>query len=181
MGMNYLRITYLLYLLFPFNLCSQVLKETLSMQGGSSTFGDSYVSFTIGQPMATGLYTNTNRILIQGFEYVLENINLKPDETSPFVENTLNVSIFPNPFQESLYIEGNDDIFPVNVYIFDMIGRLISSHVKILTYRSCQKYKRLQERYRHCLLYIGFPEKGWGKLKHSGYFQQKGKFHRVLD
>ena len=130
MGMNYLRITYLLYLLFPFNLCSQVLKETLSMQGGSSTFGDSYVSFTIGQPMATGLYTNTNRILIQGFEYVLENINLKPDETSPFVENTLNVSIFPNPFQESLYIEGNDDIFPVNVYIFDMIGRLISSHEK---------------------------------------------------
>ena len=94
------------------------------MQGGSSTFGDSYVSFTIGQPMATGLYTNTNRILIQGFEYVLENINLKPDETS------LSVSIYPNPFQESVYIEGNDDIFPVNVYIFDMIGRLISSHEK---------------------------------------------------
>ncbi len=109
---------------------SQVLKETLSMQGGSSTIGGSYVSFTIGQPLTTGLYSNTNRILIQGFEYLLENTNLKPDEIFPFEENTLSVSVFPNPFQEIISIEGNEDIFPVNVYIFDMIGRLISSHEK---------------------------------------------------
>ena len=112
------------------NTFSQALKETLSMQGGSSTIGESYVSFTIGQPLSTGLYSNINRTLIQGFEYLMENTNLKPNEILPFAENTLSVSIFPNPFQESITIEGNKDIFPVNVYIFDMIGRLISSQEK---------------------------------------------------
>ena len=111
----------------PINLHSQVLKETLSMQGGSSQLGDSYVSFTLGQPLSSGIYTNSNRTLIQGFEYLLENANLKSDEFLPFVENILSVSIFPNPFQESITIEGNKDIFPVNVYIFDMIGRLMYS------------------------------------------------------
>ena len=125
-----LKNIYLLYILLPINLYSQVLKETLSIQGGSGTVGDSYVSFTIGQSLSTGLYTNSNRTLIQGFEYVLENTNLEPDETFLFAQNTLSVSVFPNPFQKSIFIEGEDDIFPVNVYIFDMIGRLISSHEK---------------------------------------------------
>ena len=125
-----LKNIYLLYILLPINLYSQVLKETLSIQGGSGTVGDSYVSFTIGQSLSTGLYTNSNRTLIQGFEYVLENTNLEPDETFLFAQNTLSVSVFPNPFQKSIFIEGEDDIFPVNVYIFDMIGRLISSYEK---------------------------------------------------
>tara|TARA_B100000780_G_C20935109_1_gene372827 strand:+ start:251 stop:757 length:507 start_codon:yes stop_codon:yes gene_type:complete len=125
-----LKIGYILCLLLPISLYSQALKETLSIQGGSSKVEDSYVSFTIGQPLSTGLYTNSNRTLIQGFEYVLENTNLEPYETFLFAENTLSVSIFPNPFQKSIFIEGEDDIFPVNVYIFDMIGRLISSYEK---------------------------------------------------
>lgn len=125
-----LKNIYLLYILLPVNLYSQVLKETLSIQGGSGTVGDSYVSFTIGQSLSTGLYTNSNRTLIQGFEYVLENTDLEPDETFLFPQNTLSVSVFPNPFQKSIFIEGEDDIFPVNVYIFDMIGRLISSYEK---------------------------------------------------
>ena len=124
------KIVYILYIFLPTNLHCQVLKETLSMQGGSSPLGGSYVSYTIGQPLSTGLYTNSNRTLIQGFEYLLENVNLISDEIFPFEENTLSVSIFPNPFQESIIIEGNKDIFPVDVYIFDMIGRLISSHEK---------------------------------------------------
>ena len=114
----------------PINLHSQALKETLSMQGGSSLLGESYVSYTIGQPLSTGLYTNSNRTIIQGFEYVLENTDLEPDETLLFAQNTLSVSVFPNPFQKIIFIEGEDDIFPVNVYIFDMIGRLISSYEK---------------------------------------------------
>ena len=122
-----LKIGHILCLLLPMSLYSQALKETLSIQGGSSKVGDSYVSFTIGQPLSTGLYTNSNRTLIQGFEYVLHNTNLDPDETFLFSENTLNVSISPNPFQNSIFIQGDDDIFPVNVYIFDIIGRLISS------------------------------------------------------
>jgi len=122
-----LKICCILYIFLPINLHSQVLKETLSMQGGSSQLGDSYVSFTLGQPLSSGIYTNSNRTLIQGFEYLLENANLKSDEFLPFVENILSVSIFPNPFQESITIEGNKDIFPVNVYIFDMIGRLMYS------------------------------------------------------
>jgi len=125
-----LKNIYLIYILLPVNLYSQVLKETLSIQGGSGTVGDSYVSFTIGQSLSTGLYTNSNRTLIQGFEYVLENTDLEPDETFLFPQNTLSVSVFPNPFQKSIFIEGEDDIFPVNVYIFDMIGRLISSYEK---------------------------------------------------
>ena len=124
------KIGYILYIFLPTNLHCQVLKETLSMQGGSSPLGESYVSYTIGQPLSTGLYTNSNRTLIQGFEYLLENVNLISDEIFPFEENTLSVSIFPNPFQESIIIEGNKDIFPVDVYIFDMIGRLISSYEK---------------------------------------------------
>ena len=124
------KIGYILYIFLPTNLHCQVLKETLSMQGGSSLLGESYVSYTIGQPLSTGLYTNSNRTIIQGFEYVLENTDLEPDETFLFAQNTLSVSVFPNPFQKSIFIEGEDDIFPVNVYIFDMIGRLISSYEK---------------------------------------------------
>lgn len=123
-----LKIGCIIYILLPINLYSQVLKETLSIQGGSGTVGDSYVSFTIGQPLSTGLYTNSNRTLIQGFEYVLDNTNLEPDQTFLFSENTLSVSISPNPFQNSIFIQGDDDIFPVNIYIFDIIGRLISSY-----------------------------------------------------
>ncbi len=122
-----LKIRYLIFVLLPINLYSQALKETLSMQGGSSKIGKSYVSYTIGQTVISGLFTNTNRTLIQGFEYILEKTNLKPDEIFPFEENTLGVSIYPNPFQKIIFIEGNENIFPVNVYIFDIIGRLIYS------------------------------------------------------
>ena len=70
------KIVYILYIFLPTNLHCQVLKETLSMQGGSSPLGGSYVSYTIGQPLSTGLYTNSNRTLIQDIKEQQKKIDL---------------------------------------------------------------------------------------------------------
>lgn len=117
-------------IIFPLHTSSQVIKEILSNQGGSNMIGKSYISYTIGQPLVTGLFTLSNKVIIQGFEYKSKSPNLINHKTTNNTSLPLNVSVFPNPFKESIFVQGNKNIFPLNIHVFDITGKLIFTKKK---------------------------------------------------
>jgi len=118
------KILFCMIFLFPSFLIAQVLKSTLAMQGGAVSNDEYYVSHTVGQVITGGTSSFAKTKVIQGFEFMFSNIQKK--ETSNIINNqNLQLFISPNPFTSSINVEGKGIQFPVEVYIFDILGRLI--------------------------------------------------------
>lgn len=116
---------FLIGLIFPFCVFSQVLKQNLSNQGGSNLIGQYYISHTIGQPLAAGFFSNSKNSIIQGFEYKTSNNKLLKVPLA-FSDTNIDIPIyFSKTLNNAIIIEGNKDIFPLDIYIYDLSGRLI--------------------------------------------------------
>ena len=115
-----------IFFIFCFNGFSQSLKHNLSIQGGSNTIDKHYISHTIGAPILPGVYSNSNHTLIQGFEYNILNNNLLSSST--IIDNVsieIPIYIYNSP-DNILLIDGEEEIFPLDIYIYDLGGRLIN-------------------------------------------------------
>lgn len=111
-------------LLCPAFSIAQVLKSTLAMQGGAVSGDEFYVSHTIGQVITGGTSSFAKTKVIQGFEFMFYNMH-KKENFNEMNNQTLQLFISPNPFTSFINVVGKEIQFPVEVYVFDILGRLI--------------------------------------------------------
>jgi len=104
-----------------------ISRSTLGLSGSSKVIstpnGTYYVSQSIGQSSVIGTKINKNYTILQGYQQSTISVKIVPSG-----ENELKATIYPNPFEESINIAFDDIIDEdVNIYLFDMNGRLIIS------------------------------------------------------
>jgi hypothetical protein len=99
------------------------LRSVLSTGGSSGVFtsGDHRYFFqqSIGQPGITGLSEKNSIMLRQGFLQPLSNSTAAPRMA------TLPAVISPNPFSSGILISVSEEIPDLDVFLYDLNGRLI--------------------------------------------------------
>ncbi len=122
------RKTFFLSIFLCFNLsgiyAQYELKSTIAMQGGAVSNNQFYVSHTIGQAVTAGASIINQTKIIQGFEFVISKRSREifPTEIN---KEPLQFLISPNPFVNFIRVEVQTGQFPVEVHVFDVLGRLI--------------------------------------------------------
>lgn len=113
-------------LLFTIPFFGQVLHhQMLSSQGQSTTLSTGLlINQTIGQQSATGSSSNTNFVVMQGFQqstwgkYIASN--------SLAVIDPIQITTYPNPFTETIHFQFSKSIIEeVSLSVFDVLGRLV--------------------------------------------------------
>ena len=117
---KHLRISVLLsMLLVSFGLRAQV---SVNAAGGNATGDGGLVSFSVGQ-MAFSANVGTNGSVTEGVQQPYEISVLSVAEQA---EN-INLSVYPNPSTDYLYLTTSDEISNLSYQLFDMNGRLLQS------------------------------------------------------
>lgn len=110
----------------PFAYSQSIVRSTVGIGGSSQTVTYNnrtyFVSQSIGQASVIGVSAKNGHIIRQGFQ--------QPPHTFEIgllnEESDLKATIFPNPFQQSIYITFIDLIEEdVSVIVHDISGRLI--------------------------------------------------------
>ena len=101
-------------------ISQKIIRQSLSCLGSSNFSNKSLIQQTIGQSSNTTTFRNENNCIRQGF--------LQPliaDTTNLFTNNSINLTVYPNPFQNYFIIQisGNDNTFIINVT--DILGKTI--------------------------------------------------------
>lgn len=99
--------------------------EMISSQGGSVVTSNGHkVSYTIGQQSITGTSTN-GYVVQQGFQQNNWGAIIKQSEIS------ISTKVYPNPFISEVQLEFSESPgTTINIYIFDVRGRLVYSDNK---------------------------------------------------
>jgi len=122
------RKTLFLISLLSFNLsgiyAQQELKSTIAMQGGAVANAQFYVSHTIGQAVTAGTSAIDNAKIIQGFEFMISK-SVKDILPTEINKEPLQLIITPNPFINFISVEVQKAQLPIEIHIFDVLGRLI--------------------------------------------------------
>jgi len=109
-------------LLLIINVASaQSLSPTVIASSGNYHEGTSVIlSYTIGEPVVTTI-GNSSGILTQGFQQPSE----KADGVQQVDLNNLNISIYPNPANETvnIFINSKENAPDISVKITDILGR----------------------------------------------------------
>lgn len=120
MQYKHLRISVLLaMLLVSFGLQAQV---SMNAAGGDAASDGGSVSFSVGQ-VVFGANAGTNGSVTQGVQQPYEISVLSVAEQA---EN-INLSVYPNPSTDYLYLTTSDEISNLSYQLFDMNGRLLKS------------------------------------------------------
>lgn len=109
----------LLVLLSPFGLHAQV---SVNAAGGNAAGDGGFVSFSVGQT-AFSANAGLNGSVTQGVQQPYEISVLSVSENA---EN-INLSVYPNPSTDYLYLTSSDEISGLSYQLFDMNGRLLKS------------------------------------------------------
>ena len=123
--MTKIRRLLLLTVAFPAIVFAQAMKSTLALQGGSTQINGIYVSHTIGHVVTGGSFSIGKSKVIQGFEYMLKNKRIEQDVEQILKKNQHQFFITPNPFMNYITIQGESIEYPLEVHVFDVLGRLI--------------------------------------------------------
>ena len=107
----------LLVLLSPFGLHAQV---SVNAAGGNAAGDGGFVSFSVGQT-AFSANAGLNGSVTQGVQQPYEISVLSVSENA---EN-INLSVYPNPSTDYLYLTSSDEISGLSYQLFDMNGRLL--------------------------------------------------------
>ena len=124
--MKLLTLAFFIFYSVPFAYSQSIVRSTVGIGGSSQTLifnNKSYfVSQSIGQASVIGVSTNNGHTIRQGFQQPPHTFEIGlPNE-----ESDLKATIFPNPFQQSIYITFIDLIEDdVSVILHDISGRLI--------------------------------------------------------
>lgn len=117
---KHLKISILLtMLLMPFGLRAQV---SMNAAGGNAAGGGGSVSYSVGQ-MVFSANAGANGSVTQGVQQPYEISVLSVSENA---EN-INLSVYPNPSTDYLYLTSSDEISGLSFQLFDMNGRLLKS------------------------------------------------------
>ena len=100
------------------------LKSTVAMQGGAASNGQFYVSHTIGQAVTAGATTIDHTKIIQGFEFMISKMS-RDIFLTEINKEPLQFLISPNPFVNFIRVEVQTVQLPIEVHVFDVLGRLI--------------------------------------------------------
>ena len=106
-------------LLVPFGLRAQV---SMNAAGGNAVGDGGFVSFSVGQT-AFSANAGSNGSVTQGVQQPYEISVLSVSENA---EN-INLSVYPNPSTDYLYLTSSDEISGLSYQLFDMNGRLLKS------------------------------------------------------
>ena len=123
--MTKIRRLLLLTVAFPAIVFAQAMKSTLALQGGSTQINGVYVSHTIGHVVTGGSFSIGKSKVIQGFEYMLKYKRIERDVEQILTKNQHQFLITPNPFMNYITIQGESIEYPLEVHVFDVLGRLI--------------------------------------------------------
>lgn len=110
---------------FPAFVFAQAMKSTLALQGGSAQINGVYVSHTIGHVVTGGSFSIGKSKVIQGFEYLLKYNRREHGLEQMLPKNQHQFFITPNPFMNYITIQGESIEYPLEVHVFDVLGRLI--------------------------------------------------------
>ena len=117
---KHLKISVLLsMLLVSFGLRAQV---SVNAAGGNATGDGGSVSFSVGQ-MTFSANVGPNGSVTQGVQQPYEISVLSVAEQA---EN-INLSVYPNPSTDYLYLTTSDEISDLSYQLFDMNGKLLKS------------------------------------------------------
>ena len=120
MQYKHLRISVLLVmLLVSFGLQAQV---SVNAAAGNAMGDGGSVSYSLGQ-VAFSANVGTNGFVTQGVQQPYEISVLSVAEQA---EN-INLSVYPNPSTDYLYLTTSDEISNLSYQLFDMNGRLLQS------------------------------------------------------
>ena len=123
--MTKIRRLLLLTVAFPAIVFAQAMKSTLALQGGSTQINGVYVSHTIGHVVTGGSFSIGKSKVIQGFEYMLKYKRIEQDVEQILTKNQHHFFITPNPFMNYITIKVESIEYPLEVHVFDVLGRLI--------------------------------------------------------
>lgn len=105
-----------------------IIRSTIGISGSSKTIttnnGLYIVSQSIGQTSVIGTHTNNSYTIRQGYQQpsILADIIQLPGD------NKLKATIYPNPFQQSIFISFNELILnDISIIVFDLNGKIIFS------------------------------------------------------
>ncbi len=119
-----------MFSIFNISLNAQTSRPFVISTGGEYFKDTQYsVSYTIGE-IFTPTISAGNTIITQGFQQPFNSYAI----TVPESYNMLNsVNIFPNPFTNELNIriQGSQDLEELEVFIFDISGRLVENPRRI--------------------------------------------------
>ena len=104
-------------LLVPFGLRAQV---SMNAAGGNAAGDGGSVSYSVGQ-MVFSANAGANGSVTQGVQQPYEISVLSVAENA---EN-VNLSVYPNPSTDYLYLTSSDEISGLSYHLFDMNGRLL--------------------------------------------------------
>ena len=117
---KHLKISVLLsMLLVSFGLQAQV---SMNAAGGDAASDGGSVSFSVGQ-VVFGANAGTNGSVTEGVQQPYEISVLSVAEQA---EN-INLSVYPNPSTDYLYLTTSDEISDLSYQLFDMNGKLLKS------------------------------------------------------
>lgn len=115
-----------LFLLFSISFYGQVLHhQMISSQGLSTkTSNGLIVNQTVGQQSLTGTSTNTDYVVMQGFQQSLWGKYIA-SSTIETIEGIKTIT-YPNPFTKSINFKFSKSVSDIiSISIFDVLGRLI--------------------------------------------------------
>ena len=101
-------------------ISQKIIRQSISCLGLSNVGNGFFLQQTIGQSSNTTTFRNKNNCIRQGF--------LQPliaDTTNLFTNNSINLTVYPNPFQNYfiILISSDDNTFILNVT--DILGKTI--------------------------------------------------------
>lgn len=100
--------------------------------GGSSkvittNYGKYIISQSIGQSGVIGTHSNKGYYLRQGYQQPVNKIKVVNEV---FETNNLAASVFPNPFEHSVFVSFNENMKQdITVLVFDVTGKQIYSRI----------------------------------------------------
>lgn len=106
-----------------------ILRSNLGISGSSkavSTSKGTYsISQSIGQSSVIGTSFSNGYYLRQGYQQPINKIKVSDEK---FKHSDLSAIVFPNPFQQSVYISFDENIEQdISVLVFDVAGKLMFS------------------------------------------------------
>lgn len=104
-----------------------IISSNLGSSGSSkiitSSKGNYAVSQSVGQSSVIGTYSNKGYSLRQGYQQPLNKIKIVKEV---FKNNDLTATVFPNPFEQSVFVSFDEDIEKeILVSVFDVAGKQI--------------------------------------------------------
>jgi len=99
----------------------KIMRQSINSFGNAGSFSNVAVSQTVGQSSLTGTkILEDGKVIRQGFQQPLSSTR-----TIYHSEIELTLSVYPNPFQDVIYIELGGEEIPVVFNMSNMLGQII--------------------------------------------------------